>query len=102
RPSDRIAMLRKLVNDRPNGLADQPIDRKRPQAWLKSDLEKNSTLPIFEKLVEKDPAALTLLRSARAESFQFHAFKIPPGGKKVKIGSPATEAGRSNDEPLRE
>ncbi len=98
RPSDQIQMLRKLVEEKPN----QPIDRQSAQAWLRSDLEKNSSLPVFEKLAKNNTATLALLRAARAESFQFHAFRMPPGGKKVTLGSPAAEAGRSKNEPIRE
>ncbi len=97
-PFDRIQMLRKLVEERPN----QPIDRHAAQAWLRSDLEKNSSLPVFEKFAKNDAARLALLRATRAESFQFHAFRMPPGGKKVTLGSPAAEAGRSKNEPIRE
>ncbi len=99
RPSNRIAMYRKLINAH---RGDQPIDRLAAQAWLRSDLERNSLLPLFEKIAEKDAAALALLRKARAESFQFQAFDIPSGGKKVMLGSPVSEAGRSSDEPIRE
>jgi hypothetical protein len=67
-------------------------------------LKRRQTAQLFEELAAKQgPAARKeLLGRAKPESFQFVSFEIPQGGKKFEMGSPETEVGRSNDEPLHE
>lgn len=56
-------------------------------------LEKVSNLAVFEKL-----AGGRLPTEARSESFEFKSYDFPPGGKRVKLGSPANEPERGQGE----
>ncbi len=61
--------------------------------FIEPELEKISNLLVFEKLEGRQMPA-----DVKGESFMFHSYDFPPGGKHMKMGSPRNEPNRDSGE----
>lgn len=56
---------------------------------IELEFDKFSSVGLFEKWSNKN-----LLKDAKSESFEFRSFDFPPGGIRIRLGSPVDEQGR--------
>ncbi|MBS1985146.1 MAG: formylglycine-generating enzyme family protein [Bdellovibrionales bacterium] len=72
-------------------------------AGVTRGIDRETNLGVFERLTAESPVMREkLFANAKIEAFEYRAHVFPEGGKQVKLGSPATEAGRNTDETLRD
>jgi formylglycine-generating enzyme required for sulfatase activity len=99
KPDEKAALLLSSVGSKEQRLSYGHLLDKIPEqerSAIQQELNKQSTLPLFEKLAKAQGLENELHNSARWESFQMIPHHIPPEGKTFEMGSPHTEVGRNN------
>ncbi|MBS1985139.1 MAG: formylglycine-generating enzyme family protein, partial [Bdellovibrionales bacterium] len=72
-------------------------------ATVTRGIDRETNLGVFERLAAENPVMREkLFANAKIEAFEYRGHVFPEGGKQVKLGSPATEAGRGTNETLRD
>jgi formylglycine-generating enzyme required for sulfatase activity len=75
-------------------------------AIVQRKIDEMTNVRVFERLASKEgniassPTLKAFLENGKLESFEYRVHEFAPGGKRVRLGSPADEVGRGEGEDL--